>query len=187
MVKLHGKIRRFGLSQAGVAAIEMAIVFPVMLILVFGMIDLTGLQADNRKVEYSAVLVADVLTRSDGTITPAEIDDAFAAVEIVMRAARADPVRVAVYDYKLQGGAATLRWTRNNGVAVAGCTPPNTAGLASLMTQGNDYLIAVVCATHTRVVTAIIGNTIFGRDDFMLRHEHRRITRNSRTLECLLC
>ena len=181
----YGKTRRFARNQSGVAAIEMALIFPVLVLLFFGMIDLTGVLSDNRKLSYAATIVADNLTRDD-TTTRAQIQETFAAAAIAMSAARASPVRIEVHNYWLDNGIVERRWQHTNGIGTD-CVDPNRSGLASLMTDKNDVLIAVICANHAPIVTSIIGKKILGKDKFTLRQQFHMRPRQSLTLLCSDC
>jgi Flp pilus assembly protein TadG len=173
-------------DQSGVAAIEMALIFPVLLILFVGLIDLTTLLSDNRRVSYSANVVADVVTRLQAPTTPQEVGDSFEAAELVMRAARAGPARVEIYTYRRDNGNALLRWDRDNGAGTA-CGAPDTGNLADLMDRGNDVVVAVVCVTHAPIVTTILGWTPMGAASFSLRQQIAMRPRNTLDLLCPLC
>ena len=62
-------------KDAGVAAIEFVIVLPVLLLLFFGMINLTSYLSTLRKVNSAAELVTDLVSRHDKTITSSDIED----------------------------------------------------------------------------------------------------------------
>ena len=174
---------RFARHQSGVAAIEMALIFPVMLILFVGMIDLTSLLSDNRRVSYSAGVVADVVTRLQASTTPAEVGDALQAAAIVMSAARARSARIEVHNYWLDNGNRVRRWDHDNGVGTP-CThtPPDP----SLMSQGNDVIVAVVCVEHTPIIGQLLNYNI-GTGPFTLREQIAMRPRQSLTLLCPLC
>lgn len=174
---------RFARHQSGVAAIEMALIFPVMLVLFVGMIDLTSLLSDNRRVSYSAGVVADVVTRLQASTTPAEVGDALEAAEIVMNAARARPARIEVHNYRLDSGNAVLRWSHDNGVG-PNCT--HTSPAPSLMSQDNDVIVAVVCVEHTPIIGQLLNYDI-GTNPFTLREQIAMRPRQSLTLLCPLC
>jgi hypothetical protein len=186
-MKHPGKPLHFIRDKSGVAAIEMALIFPVLLILFVGLIDLTTLLSDNRRVSYSANVIADVVTRLQTPTTPGEVGDSFEAAELVMRAARAGPARVEIYNFlRANDGSTLLRWKRDNGVDTA-CSEPDRGSLADLMDRGNDVVVAVVCVTHAPIVTTILGWTPIGAAAFRLRQQIAMRPRHSLILECPLC
>ena len=179
-------IRRFARDEDGVAAIDMAIIVPVLLLLFIGTIDLTGLLSDNRRVSYSAQVAADILTRLPSPTTPGDVGDSFEAVGHVMNAALAGPARVEAYNYRMVNGAVARIWDLDNGAGAA-CDPPDEANLDDLMDQGNDVLIVVVCVTHRPIVTTILGENFLGAPEFTLRRQTAMRPRDSLTLDCPDC
>jgi hypothetical protein len=186
-MKIGHRMLRFARQEDGVAAIEMAIIFPVMLIMFFGLIDLTALLSDSRRVSYAAHTVGDDVIRLETPTTANDVADSFAAAEIMMQAAQAGPARVEIYAYRRSVGLLpVLRWDLNNGVGVP-CGAPSQAGLGGLMTAGNDLVITVVCVTHEPIITTIIGKNILGRTEFTLRDQIVMRPRAGSFLECPDC
>ena len=68
------RLRKFVASIEGVAGIEAAFILPVMLVIYFGLLDLTTVLSANRRVTQLASTLADLVTQSTGTITKAELD-----------------------------------------------------------------------------------------------------------------
>ncbi len=185
-MKTVGEVFRFARHQTGIAAIETALLLPVLLLLFSGLIDATAVLSDNRKVTYSTNVVADIVTRLQGTTTRAIISDSFKAAEIVMREARARNTRIEVHNYWLDNGDVEKRWQHNNGIGTD-CGDPDDSELASLMTAGNDVLIVVVCADHSPIIASIFGRKILGKDTFRLRQQIHMRPRQSLTLLCSDC
>jgi Flp pilus assembly protein TadG len=179
-------LNRFARNRAGVAAIEFALILPIMVLLFLGLVDVTALISDNRKVSYSANLVADLVTRLDTPTTPARIADSFRAVDLVMRGAQAAPARVEIYNYRNQSNAMTLRWRRDNGTGAA-CGGPNVADLVSLTAAGNDIVVAVVCLNHVPIISRILDWDTLGAATFRLREQIAMRPRESLALECPTC
>jgi Flp pilus assembly protein TadG len=74
--------RLFGLfwrARRGVAAVEFALLLPVLMLLSLGCVELAQYVVLHQKLQRSATTVADLMTR-DAAWTAAEIDDMFAAV-----------------------------------------------------------------------------------------------------------
>lgn len=151
MMQGTAKPRRRLHRDAGVAAIEFVIVMPVLLLLLFGMINLTGYISVLRKAHFAAELVADQVSRHNGstpgTILSTDFTDYFNAAALLFLPSSASGVQVQVYNYRLVGGTPALRWQRSRLPGASGtCTAPNPADpdIAALMTSG-DALVAVVC------------------------------------------
>lgn len=70
---------RLGRDRRGIAAVEFALVLPVLMILVLGCVEVAQYVLLHQKLQRSATTVADLMTR-DASWSAAEIDDMFAAV-----------------------------------------------------------------------------------------------------------
>ncbi len=58
------KIKNFAAAESGVAAIEFAFIFPIMVLLFFCLIDFTGYVSYNRKVAAISGAVADLVSKN---------------------------------------------------------------------------------------------------------------------------
>lgn len=133
-------------NDAGVAAIEFVIVLPVLLLLFFGMINLTSYISTLRKTNAAAELVTDLVSRHDETITSSDIDEYFNAAALLFLPASGDGVQVQLYNYHDddKNGVADLRWGKFKTAGT--CTAPNTSAPEIVtMLADSDVLIAVAC------------------------------------------
>ena len=178
-------------DQSGVAAIEMALIFPVLMIIFFGMIDVTAVLSDNRKLSYPANVVANIVNRLESPATLDQIKDAFKAVDIVMRSAQPTTAtgvtRIEVFNYRKTAPMSTSvekKWYANNEVGTQ-CGDPATAGLSNLMGAGNDIIIVVTCATYQPIMFRILGQRTLGnRTQITLREQIAVRPRLSLLLDC---
>lgn len=183
--------RRLRRDQSGVAAIEMAIIMPLLLIMFFGMIDITALLSDNRRLTYSANAVANLVTRLESPATMEQMTDAFEAVDLVMKSAQEQNVRVEIYNFRKDNNtnAVKQQWSHNNGTGTS-CTAPTPASLLNLMTAGNDVIIAVTCAEYTPIVAQFAKwrtLPIFGNAKITMREQIVTRPRFSLLLDCSDC
>ena len=61
---MKNQLRKFFRETRGIAAIEIAFILPFMLLIYFGLFDITALVSVNRKVTYSASIVADLVAQN---------------------------------------------------------------------------------------------------------------------------
>ena len=170
----------------GIAAIEMAFIMPFLLFLYFGLVDLTAMISLNRKVTYAASVVADLVTQNDTTVNGSAIDDYFNAAALVMKPTPIANVRVEVYQYRSVSGTITNQWSRKS-TAGADCDAPDTSGMASLLTDGNDLIVAVVCTDYTPYVATFLGEQVLGATTFTMNEQIALRPRQSSTLACSGC
>lgn len=67
--------RRFRTAEAGVAAVEFALIVPVMLMVYIGMVEGSAMISMDRKIQSVSGAVGDLIARSDGEITAATVND----------------------------------------------------------------------------------------------------------------
>lgn len=180
------KATLFRHDSRGVAAIEMAFILPFLVILFFGLIDLTQLISLNRKVTYAASVVGDLVTQNDTTVAGADFSDYFNAAKLVMKPTPITGVRIEVYQFRNVGGTVTNQWNKKS-TGGAACGIPSTAGLSSLMTDGNDVVVAEVCTTYTPFMATFLGSMILGATSFTMSEEIALRPRQSATLNCTGC
>jgi Flp pilus assembly protein TadG len=180
------KLNRFRKDVRGVAAIEMAFIMPFLLFLYFGLIDLTAMISFNRKITYSASVVADLVTQNSTTVTASAMNDYFDAVELVMSPTSLDEVRIDIYQYRNISGTITNQWKKSSTGGTA-CAAPNTTGMSDLMTDSNDLIVTVVCMNYSPYVASFLGKTILGATSFTLSEQIALRPRQSTTLACTGC
>ncbi len=173
-MSMHKLLSRFARNQSGVAALEIAFIMPFLLFLYFGLVDLTAMISLNRKVTYAASVVADLVTQNDTTVNASSgtdnIDDYFKAAALVMKPTPMTNIRIEVYQYRKVGGAVTNQWSKKSATG-ANCTAPSTTGMANLMTDGNDLIVAVLCTTYTPYLATFMGDSILGKTSFSMSEQ----------------
>jgi Flp pilus assembly protein TadG len=183
---MTGRIVSYLRDSRGMAAIEMAFIMPFLLFLYFGLVDVTALISLNRKITYAASVVADLVTQNDATVTAASIDDYFNAAKLVMKPTSISGVRIEVYQFRDVSGTITSQWNKKS-TGGAGCGTPATTGMASLMTDGNDVIVAAVCTTYSPYIATFLGNSILGATTFTMSEQIALRPRQSSTLACTGC
>lgn len=84
-------------NQSGMAAVEFALILPVMVLMFFGAIEVSNLLLADNKLRAAASGAADLVTQdSDGTITEAELIQVTAAVTEIMRPMVVTPARLSL-------------------------------------------------------------------------------------------
>lgn len=172
--------RGFRANTKGVAAIEMAFIFPFMVVLYIGLVDVTNLISVNRRVTLAASTAADLVTQASTTVTPAEINGYFKAIAPIMEPFSAQSVKAEIFAYRKNGSAAQLIWSKNNGGSCGGA--PSTSGLVSLMTDNNDLITARVCLDYKPMFSMVLGSGFIETQHMLTLRP-----RESRTLDCPAC
>lgn len=159
-------------AQSGTAAIEFALILPILMTLAFGMLELSMALSTQQKLTYSATVVAQLVSQKAPEITAAQIDDSFTAGRIAVRKGPVDEnVRVEVFAFRMNGAVADQIWERSNGLGQP-CAAPDIDDLPLLMNGPNDVVVVVVCTTHAVqsawVVDSIVGNPTIDLQEQMI-------------------
>jgi Flp pilus assembly protein TadG len=180
---VHKRACRFRDDVRGVAAIEMAFIFPVMLVIYFGLVDVTNLLSANRRVTLTSSTIADLVTQASGTVTNADLEGFFNAASPIMDPFSADQMGLELFAYELDGdNNAQLMWEKRNGGTSCGASPSATTEMVSLMQAGTGLILARVCYTWEPIAGKVIGSDpVTVEDQMVLR------PRQSSTIECTDC
>lgn len=139
------RAKSFVASINGVAGIEAAFIFPVMLMLYFGLLDLTTVLSANRRVTQMASTLADLVTQSTSTTTKAELQGFYRASTAIMDPFSTADLSLEVFGYRRNGNNVVLAWQNNNGATCGAAPAANTSQLQQLTSDGNDVITARVC------------------------------------------
>ena len=176
--------RRFKDDKDGVAAVELAFIFPVMLILYFGLVDVTNLLSANRRVTLTTSTIADLVTQASGTLTESDLQGFFNAAAPIMDPLDTTAMGLELFSYELDASNnSQLLWEkRNTGGASCGATPTATSEMVTLMQAGTGLVLARTCYTWTPMSGHVIGSApVTVSDEMVLR------PRQSSSIVCSDC
>jgi Flp pilus assembly protein TadG len=181
---MKNKFKSFLNHTRGAAGIEMALIFPFMIFLYFGLADLTGLVSLNRKVTYASDVMSDLITRSDDAILKAQIADFYNASDLIMAPRNPSTVRIENYGYRISGSTVSQVWKTNNGNGTSCGNDPDMTTMPGLMTVKNDLIVTRVCTTYTPYVATFLGQSILGASTFKVMKTVMRRPRSTLQLTC---
>lgn len=117
-------IRLLRLSEAGTAAVEFALVLPIMLMLYIGFVEVSALISVDRKLQSAAGALGDLVARSDTTISAATLTDYFHAASGIMTPNPIEELRQVVTQVQvLADGTTRVSWSRQYLGGVYGTGP----------------------------------------------------------------
>lgn len=149
---LRRAFRRFGSARSGVAAVEFALMVPVMMAIWVGMVVATDALSADKKVTLLARTLADMTTQMQA-VSQADLDSIFAATESVMWPQPADRLGMRLVSVDIDGnGKAFVDWS-------AVPTDPKLKGDYSALTRCSEYLPlpAALKVPRTSVVLAEVS------------------------------
>ncbi len=179
---LIGKLASFGRRKDGVVSIEAALLFPVMILLLFGMIDITYGISIKRKVTVAASAVVDLTTQETGSVSTADLDQFILAADAILKPFTATDTKVELINFRRDGTNVTQKWTHSRG----GCggAPPSMTGttLDKLTQEENDIVVARVCLSFQPLLGYVTGINAWNVEETVAQRP-----RNGLTLDCSNC
>jgi Flp pilus assembly protein TadG len=176
--------RKFSKSDTGLAGIEFAFILPLMVLLYFGLMDVTGLINFNRKITAAASITAGLVGQERNAVLKAKIQDIYNATAMVMAPTPMSNVHIDVYGFRNVSGTITQIWKTDNGQGPSCGGAPSTSTMASLMAAGNDVVVARTCYTYTPYVATFLGTNILGATSFLVKATQSDRPRSSLQLTC---
>lgn len=108
-------LKRFARAKSGLAAVEFAIMLPMMVFLMFGSVDLIDLLGANKRSQNVAASLADVVAR-DTEISNAEVDGLWSASDILMFPSTTTGMKLRVTSVSVQSPtSAVVTWSEAHG------------------------------------------------------------------------
>lgn len=175
--------RNFLSAECGIAAIEIALILPFMLLMFFGLVDVTDMVSYNRRITSVASAVGDLTGQNRTNVLQTDINDYFKAATLIMNPKSDSGVRVTVFGFRKNGTNVDQKWTITNGKGTA-CTPPNKTLMAPLMTAGNDLVVSQACMAYKPLVANLLGTSILGASSFTIQQNITLRPRSSLKLDC---
>jgi Flp pilus assembly protein TadG len=142
-------LQRFARDRRGLAALEFALIAPMMILVLFGSVELTELLATNRRAENTAASVADVISR-DTIIEDDEINDLWTAANALMFPNSAAPLKIRISSVQVQTPTqARVLWSDgHNGYSPRGAGSSMVLP-AGMMTPGTSVIVAETTYRYT--------------------------------------
>jgi Flp pilus assembly protein TadG len=170
--------RPFVRDTRGVASIEMALIFPIMLIVFVGLVDVANLLTANRRVTLTASTLGDLVTQAPGNVTTADLDGFISAARPIMDPFPEASTSLEFYTFTKSSGSVQLDWDYTSGGAGCGAAPVPDAAMENLMAEDNDVVVSRTCYIWQPVLGIILGfSTTTIQDQLMLRpRQTARIT-----------
>ncbi|HEY5072828.1 MAG TPA: TadE/TadG family type IV pilus assembly protein [Caulobacteraceae bacterium] len=110
-------VKRFARDVSAVAAIEFAFIAPVLIIMYFGLAEMTEAMIAQRRVAHTASTVGDLVAQSS-TMTPSEISDIFTVGQAIVAPFPIAPLEMRVSSVTTDASdKATVDWSEGSGMA----------------------------------------------------------------------
>jgi Flp pilus assembly protein TadG len=162
-------LSRFRKDQRGVAAVEFALVAPVMILLYTGMAELTLAMMAERQAAHSASVVGDLVAQS-GTVTTAQVSDIFNVGTSIMKPFPPATLAFRVTSVKADvNGVPKVVWSLGHGMGALTAGATVASFPANLLAAGDSVIKADVSYTYTSPIMQVLPAPITYADSFYLK------------------
>jgi len=157
------KLRQFRDDVAGVAAVEFALVLPVLIALYLGTVEATTIYAVDRKVTSVASTMADLVSRQKDEIALSTLNTYFTAAANIMQPFSSTELKQVVSLLQIDSsGNATVKWSRANGTGATARTADSSYTLSAtseinILARGaSGYLVVAEISYERAPLTGFI-------------------------------
>lgn len=134
--------RAFAADCRGLAAVEFAMIVPLMLVMFFGTFEVSQAVAVDRKVTLVARTLSDLISQSASTITDANLQNAFTAAISVATPFDPSKVKTTISEVSIDAnGIATVVWSR---AATVASPTAKQATLATSTRNSGDKITSTI-------------------------------------------
>ncbi|MBB3932653.1 Flp pilus assembly protein TadG [Kaistia hirudinis] len=138
-----GRLRSFRADSSGIAALEFALILPVMLVLYLGGIEVTDGLMLKRKVSHTASAIADLVAQDTAIASTAEMQDIFNAGTTILSPYTTSKLKVSVVAISMDASKkATVSWSQTfNGGSCA--AKGSVVTVPADLQSANGFLVRV--------------------------------------------
>ncbi len=173
--KLRRVLARFGRQESGIAAVEFALILPIMMTMYFGLVEFSQALGHDRKSVVVTRSLVDMVTQSV-IVDNADMTSIFAAATAVMAPYPQDRIAMRVTSYRIDGaGNAFVDWSdvRNINAPVAyvakpHCEAANPSVPSQIRAVRTSLVQAEVLLNHRPTIGyTLVGNIEMKESQFM--------------------
>lgn len=173
-------LKRFARDTRAVAAIEFAFVAPVLIIMYFGLAELTQAMIAQRRVNHSGSAVGDLVAQSS-SVSPSDISDIFTVGQAIVAPFPTGPLEMRVSSVTADASnKSTVDWSEGSGMTALAKGSTITMP-ANAISANQSLIVSEVQYTFTSPVNYFITSPINFTNTFYLR------PRISNQVVCPLC
>lgn len=175
--KLVGWAARLRKAESGVAAVEFALILPIMLLVYIGMVEASALISMDRKIQSVSGAVGDLVARSRGQITAAELADYVKVAGGIMTPYPAAPLEQIITQVEVMAdGTTSVIWSKpfahQAAQSTGGHTPGSSYPLPDAITDialGQHVIVAESIYSYRPLYGIIFDQTVdLYRENFYL-------------------
>jgi Flp pilus assembly protein TadG len=180
--RLRGSaVHRFAVAKDGIAAVEFAMIAPVMIIMYFGVTEIADGYDANTKATAVASTAADLIAQ-EKIVCDAEMTDAFTALNAIMYPFPPNSMKIRISSL-IDNGNGTVKVAWSDGQNIAPRTVNSSVTIpAGLVTTGGSVIMSEVEYTYNSPAPYFIPTAVSMNDTYYLHP--RKVDQITRQVAC---
>jgi len=164
----RGLLKHFWRDRRGVSAIEFAIIAPVMILMYFGIGELSGAMMSERRASRVGSTIGD-LTAQCIRINDADVTDIFGAAATIMQPFPTAGLKMRITSITRANGANKVDWSEVSNYTKAAA--PSDVGLPTgmLTNDGESVIVAEALYNYNSPINYVIKNGLNFNEKFFLK------------------
>lgn len=159
--------RRYRKDESGVAAVEFALIAPVMVLMYFGLVELCQAMIAERKANHVASAVGDLVAQVD-TLNASDVDDIFSIGNTIMSPFPVSTLQMRVTSLTANAqGTPLVDWSRGQGLTKLAAGSTQTIPLT--LAAGDSIVMTEAKYSYTSVVQMVLPNALNYSEVYYLR------------------
>lgn len=153
-------LKRFAADRRGAAAVEFALIAPMMVLTYCGLAEVSLAFLAERRAAHAAAVIAD-LVAAPAQLTAAQVDDTFRAGDVILRPFPSANLQVRVTSVTANAqGVPKVDWSRARGLTPLAVNTTPAATPAGSMTAGQSLILTDVSYAYTSPLGEFIPDAV---------------------------
>jgi Flp pilus assembly protein TadG len=160
---------RFLRDRRGVAAVEFALIAPVLILLYMGLAEVTMALMADRRAGHATAVVADLIAQ-DTLTTKAELSDTFSVAEEILSPFAASGMSARVTAIRADAnGSPKVVWSHGKGLSALGKGSTVSGLPADLMEPFDTLIMSEMNYSYNSAIKYALPNAMVFREKYYLR------------------
>ncbi len=172
--------RRFGRDRKGAAAVEFAILAPVMITIYFGLVETAEAVLASRKADHVASAIGDLVAQSSGTVSTSDMDDIFNIGNTIISPFPTSTLQMRITSLTPNsGGNPAVTWSYGSGMSALAAGTTKTLPIS--VSSGDSAVMSEVTYTYNSPLKYVLPNALVFKSVYYFR------PRQTQSITCTGC
>ena len=150
---------RFGRDRKGAAAVEFAILAPVMITLYFGLVETCEAVLASRKADHVASAVGDLVAQSSGTLSSSDLNEIYSIGNTIMAPFVTSTLSMRITSLSPNSsGNPAVQWSYGSGTSAL--TAGTTKTVPITLSSGDSVIMSEVTYTYNSPLKYVLKNAL---------------------------